>query len=82
MTRATVPLSTPAMITLIMRKEKKMLKRLFRRICGWKRRGRASRERPKRVTIDSKAQKLIIAQLKNFWAYDGSEQPPIDENKL
>ncbi len=60
-----------------------MLKRLFSRICGWKRRGRAARERPeKRVTIDSKAQKLIIAQLKNFWAYDGSEQPPIDENKL
>ena len=82
MTRATVPLSTPAMITLIMRKEKKMLKRLFHRICGRTRRGRAARERPKRVTIDSKAQKLIIAQLKNFWAYDGSEQPPIDENKL
>ena len=56
-----------------------MLKRLFRRICGRKRRGRAARER---VTIDSKAQKLIIAQLKNFWAYDGSEQPPIDENLL
>ena len=70
------------MITLIMQKEKKMLKRLFHRICGRTRRGRAARERPKRVTIDSKAQKLIIAQLKNFWAYDGSEQPPIDENKL
>ena len=51
-----------------------MLKRLFHRICGRTRRGRAARERPKRVTIDSKAQKLIIAQLKNFWAYD--------ENKL
>ena len=60
-----------------------MLKRLFSRICGKERRGRAARERPpKRVTIDSKAQKLNIAQLKNFWAYDGSEQPPIDENLL
>ena len=59
-----------------------MLKRLFHRICGRTRRSRAARERQKRVTIDSKAQKLIIAQLKNFWAYDGSEQPPIDENKL